>query len=115
MEERAWLNKPHRRLLLLPKIDIVDWYHSDPYGERVCVEFQSATISEDPLECTDKKWRDSDQCPVCGATTFGTKRIPATLHYRTLDERDGDAGVWVHTNCFATLPAADKPTPLPRW
>lgn len=115
MEERAWLAMPHRRLLLPPKIEIIDWYHSDPYGERVFAELASATISEDPLKFSAKKWRESDQCPVCGATTFRAERLPATLHSRTSDERDWDDGVWVHTRCFARLPDAGKLTPFPRW
>lgn len=104
---QAWASMPHRRLLAPPKIDVAGIFGSS-FGEVV-----SVTISENPPEYSDKPWRPSETCPVCGATTGGTRRLPACLHTAFANGFSYGLGVWVHQSCFESCPDAEEPTPIP--
>src|SRR5262249_29131154 len=75
---QAWGSMPHRRLLTQPKVDV--------FGRKVDVPSRSGpgvdelveiTISENPPEYSDRVWRQSEICPVCGEATVETARLPA--------------------------------------
>jgi hypothetical protein len=102
----AWASMPHRRLLTPPTIDVTG--HLPGCGEVV-----SATISEDPPQFSKKAWRPSDTCPLCGAATMGTERLPATLHPGFANGLNYGLGVWVHRSCFESCPDTGKPAPVP--
>jgi hypothetical protein len=105
---RAWASMPHRRLLTLPRIDV-----AAALGLG-CEAVVSLTISEDPPQFSANSWRQSDICPVCGATTVGTQRAPATLNPMFANGISYLAfGVWVHRPCFESCPAAGEPAPIP--
>jgi hypothetical protein len=98
---------PLRRLLTAPKIEILGKLGFG-WNEAIAI-----TISEDPPEFSDKNWRSSEYCPVCGASTVGAEQVPATLHL-TFDNGSGlGLGVWVHRRCFEICPEAGRPTPVP--
>jgi hypothetical protein len=105
--DQAWASMPHRRLLTPPKIDVAGSFGSG-FGELV-----SVTISEDPPEYNNKPWRPSEICPVCGATTVGTTRLPSSLHPTFANGFSYSLGVWVHRSCFESCPDAGEPTPIP--
>jgi hypothetical protein len=105
--DRAWASMPHRRLVEPPKIDVAGSLASG-FGEVV-----SVTISEDPPEYSDKPGRHSEICPVCGAPTDGTKRLPASLHPTLANGFTYGLCVWVHSACFESCPDAKEPTPIP--
>ncbi len=105
--DRAWASMPHRRLLAIPKV-------AD--AEAFALEFRamvSATISLVPAEYSDKPWRPTDTCPVCGATTLGMDRLAATLHPKFASGLSYGLGVWVHPLCFEKCPETEEPTPIP--
>jgi BASS family bile acid:Na+ symporter len=104
--DQAWGSMPHRRLLTPPKIDVVGCFSGS--GEVV-----SVTISGDPLEFSNMAWRPSETCPVCGASTVGTERLPASLHPTFANGLSYGLGVWVHPSCFECCPGAGAPTPIP--
>jgi hypothetical protein len=106
--DQAWASMPHRRLLPSPKIDVACFFGS-AFGEVVV----SVTISEDPPQHSDKPWRQSETCPVCGASTAGTRRLPATLHPTFANGFSYGLGVWVHQSCFESSPEAGEPAPIP--
>jgi hypothetical protein len=105
--DRIWGAMPHRRLTSAPRVgtsaDLVGHLGSPA----------SATISEDPPQFCARVWRPSECCPVCGAPTTGTERLPATLHPRWENGLSLGFGVWVHRACFETCPDAGEPTPVP--
>jgi len=105
--DEAWASMPHRRLLAPPQVDV-----SSSFG-RAFGELVSVTISEDPPEYSDKPWRKSETCPVCGATTAGTNRLAASLHPTFANDFSYSMGVWVHQSCFEKCPDAETPTPIP--
>src|SRR5262245_43344089 len=98
---------PLRRLLVPPKIDVVDQWASG------CGEVVSMTISEDPPQFSHKAWRPSEDCPVCGTTTIGAWRLPATLHPKFANGFGLGFGVWVHPHCLECCPDTGEPTPVP--
>src|SRR5262245_16674808 len=98
---------PHRRLLTPPMIDV-----GGSFGAS-CGEVVSVTISEDPPQFSNKAWRRSDSCPVCGAPTVAAQRLPASLHPVFANGLRYCLGVWVHRPCFACCPDAAEPTPIP--
>ena len=102
--DQAWASMPHRRLPTKPKVAL---------ASSGCGEVVSATISEDPPQFSNKAWRQSEDCPVCGATTAGAQRLPASLHPTFADGLSCGLGVWVHRSCFECCPNADEPTPIP--
>jgi hypothetical protein len=105
--DRAWSAMPHRRLLNPPTIDVAGDLGSG------CGKVVSVTISEDPPQFSDKPWRESETCPVCGASTAGMRRLPATLHPTFANGFNYGAGVWVHPSCFERCPDAGEPPPIP--
>jgi hypothetical protein len=105
--DRAWASMPHRHLPTPPRIDVAGSLNSG-FGDVV-----SVTISEDPPQFSAKPWRQSETCPVCGATTAGTQRLPATLHPTFANGFCYGCGVWVHQSCFECCPPAAEPTPIP--
>jgi hypothetical protein len=105
--DRAWASMPHHRLLTPPKIDVADSFGSG------CGEVVSVTISEDPVQFSAKAWRESEICPVCGTTTVGAQRLPATLHPTFANGLSLGIGVWVHQSCFEGCPDAGEPVPIP--
>lgn len=105
--DRAWNSMPLRRLQSPTKLKIGDELLRG-LGDPV-----SVMISEDPPQFSHKAWRESEACPVCGDTTSGSDRIPATLHPRWESGMRIGIGVWVHRACFERCPDADEPTPVP--
>jgi hypothetical protein len=105
--DQAWASMPHRRLLALPKVDFAASFGSG-FGQVV-----SVTISKDPPEFSNKVWRLSEDCPVCGATTAGMERLPANLHPTFANGISYGLGVWVHRSCFEGCPDAGEPAPIP--
>lgn len=105
--DQAWASMPHRRLLTPLRIDVVRYFGSD------CGDVVSVTISEDPPQFSHKGWRSSEDCPVCGATTVKTERLPATLHPTFARGFSYGLGVWVHGACFEDCPDASERTPIP--
>ena len=103
----AWASMPYRRLENLPKIDVAGLIGLH-LGELL-----SATISQDPPQYSDTNCRKLEGCPVCGATTEGTRRLPATLHPMFENNFTCGLGVWVHLSCFESCPDAEEPTPVP--
>lgn len=110
-EDRAawdkWSAMPHRRLLAPPKVDVVGNLGAE-IGEPVMV-----TISQNPPQYSDRPWRKSEVCPVCGETTAGMSRLPACLHPKFECGFSYGLGVWVHQTCFDHCPDAAEPTPIP--
>lgn len=104
--DRAWSNRPHRRLDTALKIDITQGLD---FGKVV-----SATISEDPAEFSDQVLRQYAECPICGQTTVGMSRLAANLHplFET-GISNISTGVWVHDNCFESCPDTGEPSPIP--
>jgi hypothetical protein len=105
--DQAWASMPHRRLRTPPAPDALGSVYSG-FGEIV-----GATISEDPPAFSQVAFRPSETCPVCGTTTAGTERMPATLHPTFASGFSGGFGVWTHRSCFDTCPHAEEPTPVP--
>lgn len=105
--DHAWASMPHRRLPTPPAIDV-----RGRFGPG-CGEVVSVTISEDPPRFSTKAWRESENCPVCGATTAGVERLPATLYPTFESGLHLGFGVWVHRSCFERCPATGQPTPIP--
>ena len=104
--DQAWASMPHRRLLTPPKIDVVGSFSG-------CGRVVSVTISEDPPVFSNKACRVSEICPVCGATTVGTDRLPASLHSQFANGFSYGLGIWVHRSCFGCCPDSREPTPIP--
>lgn len=105
--DQAWASMPHRRLLAPPKIDVAGSLGSG------CGELVSTTISEDPPQFSSKAWRPSENCPVCGVSTVGMQRLPASLHPTFAGGLSYGLGVWVHRSCFDGCPEAGEPSPIP--
>lgn len=105
--DRAWASMPHRRLLTPLEMDVTASFGSG------CGEVISVTISEDPPQFSAKPWRQSEMCPVCGAITVETQRLPATLHPTFANDFRYSWGVWVHRSCFERCPTVGEPTPVP--
>jgi hypothetical protein len=105
--DRVWAWMPHRRLLTPPKVNVGGSLSSG------CGELVSVTISEDPPQFSSKAWRPSETCPVCGATTAGTERLPASLHPTFANGFSYGLGVWVHRSCFECCPDTGAPAPIP--
>lgn len=105
--DRAWASMPHRRLPAPTRIDVEASLVAS-LGAAV-----SASISQDPPQYSDKNWRKSENCPVCAATTDGTKRLAATLHPVFANGFTCGVGVWVHESCFSSCPDAEEPAPIP--
>jgi hypothetical protein len=105
--DRAWASMPHRRLLAPPKVAVSDSFVAS-FGKIV-----SVTISADPAAYSEKNWRQSEVCPVCGTTTAGKDRLAASLHPTFENGFSYGLGVWVHPSCFENCPDAEEPTPIP--
>jgi hypothetical protein len=90
-----------------PKVDVVGSFGSG-FGEVV-----SVTISQDPPEYSDKPWRKSEVCPVCGEMAAGPAQLPASLYPRFASGFSYGLGVWIHQSCFESCPDANEPTPIP--
>jgi hypothetical protein len=105
--DRSWGAMPHRRLTSPPKAR-VGGSLVDQFGEPTAF-----TISQAPVEFADRPYRESDHCPVCGGSTTGGERLPASLNLRWTDGLEIGCGVWVHRTCFEDLRDAGEPTPVP--
>ncbi|HZS07960.1 MAG TPA: hypothetical protein VFD58_24210 [Blastocatellia bacterium] len=104
---RAWGNQSHRHLNTPLKIDLTN--DLSRAGSVI-----SATISEDPPEFSDRAFRQSDECPVCGRTTVGMSRRAASVHPEFENGlRNISFGVWVHNDCFESCPDTGRPAPIP--
>ncbi len=103
--EQAWRNCSHRRIESPIRIDV--GLDSD-FGKIV-----SVTISENPAEFSDKGWRETDYCPICGQTTVGAQRLAATIHPTFETGFSYGVGVWVHGLCFEKCPETGEPALIP--
>ena len=90
-------------LLAPPKIGI-----AGEFGDPV-----SVTISQNPEEFSDKFWRESEVCPVCGETTAASPRLSANLYPTFSNGLSFGMGVWVHSACFYNCPDSGEPAPVP--
>ncbi len=102
--DRASRAAPHRRLNTPLKIEIegVQYLHTE-WGLPI-----SITVSLNPPEFADRVGRESDLCPVCGLTTDGLARLPASLYPTFANGHGIGFGVWVHPSCFETCPDAGR-------
>jgi hypothetical protein len=105
--DQAWRAMPHRRLESPPRIEFNRGF-LDQFGDLV-----SVTISLDPPEYSERAWRESESCPVCGDTTAGAERLPATLYPNFASGRSYGLGVWVHRACFENCRDTGEPAPIP--
>ena len=104
--DRAWSSQSHRRLETLLNIDVTSGL---PVGKVV-----SVNISEDPPEFSDRGFRQSDECPVCGRMTVGMPRRAASVHPKFESSLINiSIGVWVHDKCFESCPDTGEPAPIP--
>jgi hypothetical protein len=104
---RVWRAMPHRRLTSPPRVAI-DRQLLDHFGDPVAV-----TIVQDPAKYSHMARRESETCPVCGETTAGAARLPASLYPSFAGGFSFGLGVWVHRSCFENCPDAGGPTPIP--
>lgn len=73
----------------------------------------SVAISEDPPQFSDRVWRETAVCPVCGCSTVGMQRVAATVHLAFDSGFQLGKGVWVHRSCFESCPDTGQPAPIP--
>ncbi|WP_422931759.1 hypothetical protein [Singulisphaera sp. PoT] len=105
--DRSWSAMPHRRLLSAPRIKL----SADPLrGGGTLV---SCTISLDPPQYSDRGYRESDRCPICGEGTKAGDRLPASLRPVWTTIANIGIGVWVHPACFEACPEIEGPAPIP--
>jgi len=105
--DQAWRAMPHRRLESSPRIDVGREF-GDHFGDLL-----SVTISLDPPEYSQRTWRESESCPVCGDPTTGSERLPASLHPIFASGFRYGLGVWVHRTCFENCRDTGEPAPIP--
>ena len=109
--DAAWRKQSHRNLELPLKIGLKQFLGEDnTYFGRIV----SATISEDPPEYSGDAFRNCEECPVCGETTFQTLRRAAHIHPQFENGFDGISfGVWVHSECFENSSDTGIQAPIP--
>jgi hypothetical protein len=105
--DRRWRAMPNRRLPSPPLIGI---------PEDMIAQWRipaSVTISQAPPEFYARMYRETECCPVCGASTAGTERLPARLNPHWEELSNLGIGVWVHRTCFERCPDAGEPPGVP--
>src|SRR5262249_25167232 len=92
--DQAWSSMPHRRL------ESRTGGVADDSLVRDWGDVTSATLSLAPSVYTELVERESQTCPVCGASTTDSERLAASMNVRFADGRSVGICVWVHRSCF---------------
>ena len=100
--DAAWHARMDRRLPDACKLDL------SRYGKPTAV-----TIAANPPEFTDRGWRETDICPVCGNSTLNLPRIGAMLDAQFEDSVGLFIGVWAHSTCLEMCPVIGKAAHIP--
>lgn len=105
--DRAWRAEPHRQIIdpVLPKRIITEFARWGP--------LKFVTVCLDPLQYSDRVYRQTEICPICGSSTIGSARIPASLNLEYVNGHGIFIGVWVHDSCFDRCPMHDSPKTIP--
>src|SRR5262245_21884507 len=105
--DRLWSSTTQRSLPSVPKVGVKLSIGSSP------VTVVEVTISADPNEFSDRVWRQSDVCPVCGQSTAGETRLATSLDVILENGLMYGVGVWTHRSCFERCPDTGVPAPIP--
>lgn len=104
---RAWRERPLRRLVNPPRINVVPTVDSD-WGQVVRVD-----VATDPPQFVDAGMRISEVCPVCGKETSGGYRLAATLYPYFESGFSYGLPCWIHEPCLASSEEVAGPAPVP--
>ena len=92
---------------LVTEVDLKQLLQAD-FGEIL-----TATISLNPQQFSEKLYKSSEICPICGKTTLGVERLSAILNPKFNTGLAIVYGVWLHPLCFRDCPDSDEPAPIP--
>jgi hypothetical protein len=101
--DRVWGLRTQHRLPAGCKLDL-----RLNFGQPI-----SVTISEDPSQFADRNFRESEICPVCGESTKGQSRVPATLDVTFDGNLRLGIGVWAHRSCYEKCPDTGEKAGIP--
>lgn len=104
---RVWRERPLRRLLIPPQIDVVPTADHD-WGKVIRVD-----VAADPPQFVGSGFRDSEICPVCGNVASSDYRIAATLYPYFESGFSYGLPCWIHEPCLASCEEVAGPAPVP--
>ena len=105
--DRVWRERPLRRLVNLPQIDVVP-AADDAWGKVLRVD-----VASDPPQFVDSGLRVSEICPVCGKGASSDCRIAATLYPYFESGFSYGLPCWMHEHCLASCEEVAGPAPVP--
>jgi hypothetical protein len=105
--DKAWRERPLRRLVNPVPVDVAPT--PDPaWGKVLRVD-----VAADPPQFTDRCWRKSEVCPVCGEVATSENRIAASIYpYFEIGFSYG-LYCWVHEACLLSCEEIAGPAPVP--
>jgi hypothetical protein len=103
--DRLWGARTQRLLPGPCRLDVGrQWPHQ---------KLTAVTIADDPPEFAARVCRGSEDCPVCGRSTAGCARVPASLDVTFEDGLSLGIGVWAHESCFDSCSDTGVPARIP--
>jgi hypothetical protein len=104
--DRDWAAMQHRDIPDKTNINVKLLLGRPDFGE-----LKSASITTVPEQHLGRLYFPSEECPLCGNVALATNRMPASLNF--LFSFPIGVNVWIHKDCFASLPLSSKPPPIP--
>ncbi len=105
--DRVWRNQTVRQLPNPILIDV------SPREEEAWGKVMRVEVVADPIQFSDRVWRKTENCPVCGLTTSTDQRMAVSIYPYFTNGMSYGFGAWAHEPCFVGCEEVGGSAPVP--